>query len=115
MDHGIPVRGAGRHRHTKTMKPTDSQLPRKLTVISDPSLRVIQQMDAERQRRGWTMTFLAQQCGIPIEALSVFFSGKREPRLSMLETVAAGLNCDLAVIRKRARPGRPVGTTKNRK
>jgi Zn-dependent peptidase ImmA (M78 family)/transcriptional regulator with XRE-family HTH domain len=47
-----------------------------------------ERLKAARAQRGWTLEALSKQTDIPVSSLSEFETGRREPRLTHLETLA---------------------------
>ena len=65
--------------------------------------KIIQLLKEERERKGLSKYFVAQQSGLSQQAIGYMEKGYRIPSLETVLRVAKAMNVDLAEIIKRAR------------
>ena len=74
--------------------------------------RVAQLLKEEREKRGLTMTVLAERAGLSQQMISYVERGMRNPSLDTLIRVTDAMEVDLAVLIKRARDTASKQTSK---
>ncbi len=56
---------------------------------------IIARLKYEREKRGWSQKYIAEQTGIPSSNISRYETGERKPDIATLVTLANFLNCSV--------------------
>jgi transcriptional regulator with XRE-family HTH domain len=61
------------------------------------TIPIVSQLDAQRQRLGWTYAEIAARAGTSPAAVHRCLSGKQQPRADLIERLATAMCCEVLV------------------